>query len=74
MDDPKSDGQHPGRLELTQYARGRLERGHAVAILAHAAACARCAPLVAALAAAALGVPPRPAERVEDRGLGEPIA
>lgn len=52
----EADGEalHPGPVELAQYSRGGLDRGHAVAILAHAAVCGRCGRLLATMAAASL--------------------
>jgi hypothetical protein len=40
--DPEPDGLHPDRLEFRLYARGALDGGHAVALLAHCLVCGEC--------------------------------
>lgn len=66
MRDPDAAVPHPGPVELAQYARGRLERGHAVAILAHAAICTDCGRLLAAMTATSNPPRPRRVKRVPD--------
>lgn len=39
---PDGEQLHPEALELTQYLRGGLSGGHAVAVLAHALVCGAC--------------------------------
>lgn len=74
MHEPDGDALHPGPVELTQYARGRLNRGHAVAILAHAAVCGRCGQILAALSTTASRPAPRPKrDRIGCRGSENPL-
>lgn len=51
---------HPGPVELEQYLRGRLDPGHAAAILAHAASCRRCSVWLATATRIRLAVAPWP--------------
>ena len=62
MTPPEAHAQHPQDLEFRLYVRGSLQRGHAMALLAHCLVCRDCKSQLARLL---------PAIDAEPAGLSE---